>query len=333
MSMRYPQLVVAAALLTLSGAAIAQPPRYSVADPDARIRSAPPEFKDTGRRLAYGSLVEWVEDKAAGDQTYSKVRPVGGTKADEVWTAKANLGSEKEFDPAMKPEDEVDAALLAGTERQMAGIYNARGKYLKEKGTELGAKASALAAVLKIESGGRGFSPDGRQIVRFENHVFRKQWGAAHAATFEKHFQHDTKEGWKGHKWRKAADGEWQTFHGNQVKEWEVLTFARSLDETAALRSASYGAGQIMGFNHKSVGYDDAAAMVKEFDAGIRPQLDAVIAFIQSHPNCLKGLKTDDYVLFARCYNGAGKEAEYGALIKGAADAYRKVTKGKKYAD
>jgi hypothetical protein len=331
MTMPRSPLLVAAALLVVSGAAAAQPPRYSVADPDAVVRGGPPDFQATGRRLAFGSLVEVLDEKTAGGTTYAKVRPVDGT--DEVWTAKSNLGSEKEFDPAMRPEDAIDVAGLGGLDRTMAAIYNARGKYLKEQATELGVKPSALAAVLKVESGGRGFSTDGRQIIRFENHIFRSQWGAKHAETFETHFQFDPNEKWKGHRWRKAAGGEWRTFHGNQAHEWEVLTFARSLDETAALRSASYGAGQIMGFNHKAVGYDDAAAMVKAFDAGIRPQLDAVIAFVKTHPNCMKGLKADDFVVFARCYNGAGKEVEYGGHIREAADAYRKVTRGKKHAD
>ena len=112
-----------------------------------------------------------------------------------------------------------------------------------------------------------------------------------------------------------------------------MLTFARTLDENAALRSASFGAGQIMGFNHKTVGYENADAMARAFDTGIRPQLDAVVAFIKGNATCMKGLKADDFVTFAKGYNGVGKEQDYGAKIKEAVDAYRKVTKGKKFAD
>lgn len=320
------------ALFALTATAADPPPRFSVTDPDARVRGGPPNFPLQAGRAPFGAVVEVVEEKADGAVGYVRVRTIGDAEP-LGWVLKSSLGSEKEFDPAMKPEDAVDVTGLDGLERLMASIYNARGKYLKEKATELGAKPSALAAVLKVESSGHGFSRDGRPIIRFENHIFRQQWGAKHADEFETHFKHESKEKWKGHQWRKSADGEWQSFHGNQTKEWEVLTFARSRDDNAALRSASYGAGQIMGFNHKTVGYDSADAMVKAFDKGIRPQLDAVIAFIKTHPNCLKGLKADDYVLFARCYNGAGKEHDYGARIKEAADAYRKVTAGKKSAD
>lgn len=329
--MRSVPLLVAAALLAPSGAAVAQPKQYSIAEPTAVLRTGPDGA--AGNRAEYGMIVEIVEERTVGGTVFVHLRWAHADSATLGWTEKSNLGSAKEFDPLMRADDAVDTTDLKGLELLMASIYNARGKYLREKATELGVKPSALAAVLKVESSGRGFGADGRQIIRFENHIFRGQWGAKNADEFEKHFQHDPKEKWKGHQWRKSADGEWATFHGNQTKEWEVLTFARSLDENAALRSASFGAGQIMGFNHKTVGHDDAAAMVKAFDTGIRPQLDAVIAFIKNHPNCMKGLKADDFIVFARCYNGAGKEQDYGAKIKEAADAYRKVTKGKKFAD
>lgn len=314
------------ALLASGVPAVAQERRYSVVEPDTSIRPISPDIAAPKGRLLYGTIVTVTEEKIIDGKTFVGVA--------SGWTEKKNLGSPKEFDDTMRPDDAVDVVKLpAGLELLMGQIYNTRGKYLKEKATELGIKPSALAAVLKAESSGHGFGTDGRQIIRFENHIFQKQWGEKHADEFDQHFQFDPKEKWKGQRWRKAADGEWQTFHGNQAKEWDVFTYARSLDENAALRSASYGAGQIMGFNHKAVGYDDAAAMVKAFDSGIRPQLDAVIAFIKNHPTCMKWLKADDYVTFAKGYNGVGKEKEYGATIKEAVDAYRKVTTGKKFAD
>ena len=48
---------------------------------------------------------------------------------------------------------------------------------------------SVLAAVLKVESSGRGFGNDGRTIVRFENNIFRSQWGGANSTTFDKYLQ------------------------------------------------------------------------------------------------------------------------------------------------
>jgi hypothetical protein len=193
--------------------------------------------------------------------------------------------------------------------------------------------AAALAAVLTVESGGRGFGNDGRTVIRFENHVFRKEWGETHADTFNKHFKFDAKEVWKGHQWRKATADPWMTCHTTQASEWDALEFAKTLDEEAALKSASHGVGQVMGFNHNTVGYTNAKDMAKAFDGGIKPQLDAVIAYIKENAKCMKGMKAKDYTLFAEGYNGGGQTVVYGARIKEAAEAYSEVTKGQKHAD
>lgn len=323
-------LVAACAALHpgLTAAGPADPVVLAVVDPDAVIRSDPPKLEPTGARVPYAAPVTILEEKTVGGKSYARVQGKDGPKTVFGWTAKTNLGSPKEFDPAMAPEVAVDLTKLKGLELTMGAISNARGKYLAAQAKELGAKAKDLAAVLRVESGGRAFGPDGRSIVRFENHVFWSQWGKAHKEKFDAHFKFDAEKSWQGHQWRKAADGAWIDCHKSQASEWEVLEFAQSLDKDAALKSASYGAGQIMGFNHKAVGYASAEEMVKGFDAGIRPQLDAVVAFIKSHPKCLKGLKEGNYELFAEGYNGTGKAAEYGARIKEAAETYAKVTKG-----
>ena len=111
------------------------------------------------------------------------------------------------------------------------------------------------------------------------------------------------------------------------------MEFAKGLDEAAALKSASWGVGQVMGFNHKGVGYASVQDMVKKFDEGIKPQLDAFVAFIKTNPKCMKGLKDKNYTLFAEGYNGSGMPAAYGAKIKAAAESYAEVTKGKKSGD
>ncbi|MDY3562102.1 N-acetylmuramidase domain-containing protein [Gemmata sp. JC673] len=304
-------------------------PEFAVIGMDAQIRTDPPKLAPSGKRAPYGGRVTVLEEKTVDGKVYAKVQQSGGAKTVYGWTAKTNLGSPKEFDPAMAPGDEVDTETLKGIDAVMGSIYNARGKYLFDRAKELGASPAALAAVLKVESGGRGFGPDGRTIVRFENHTFWGQWGKAHKDTFDAHFKFNPDKGWLGHQWRKTAAGPWVDEHKNQAGEWEVLEFAQTLDKPAALKSASYGAGQIMGFNHKTVGYATVEEMVKAFDRGIGPQLDGIIAFIKTHPNCLKGLKENDFTLFAGCYNGRGKEAEYGRLIKDAAEAYTKVTRGK----
>ena len=56
----------------------------------------------------------------------------------------------------------------------------------------------------------------------------------------------------------------WRTLHGTgQDAEWAAFEMARRLDETAAMRSISMGASQIMGFNHAAIGYASAREMLR----------------------------------------------------------------------
>ena len=307
------------------------PPAFSVTDVNAALRSPPPDVKPLAERIPYGTLVEIVREVDVGGTIYVEVKEQG--KQLLGWTAKTNLGSGKEFDPAMRPDDRVPTDKLSPLDLRMASLYNTRGKYLKQQATALGIQAAPLAAVLQVESGGRGFANDGRMILRFENHVFNKYWGKAHQVEFDKHFKFDAASGWKLHEWRKDETGPWETCHKNQAQEWRTLLYAQSLDEVAATLSASYGTGQIMGFNHKAIGYADAKTMFAAMNEGIKPQLDGMIAFIRGNKLCMKGLTEKDYVTFAKGYNGLGQAAAYGKRIEDAAASYAKVSKGMKFAD
>ena len=302
---------------------------YAVADPAAQVLAAPPGLQPTGGRLPYGVAVVAVEEAKADGKEYVKVRLRDEPRTALGWAARAGLGSPKEFDPTMRAAAPIPTDGLSGIDLVMASIHNARGKYLDDRAKALGASAAALAAVLKVESGGRGFGADGRVVVRFENHVFARRWGRSHPTEFARHFRYDPKEGWKGQQWRRAEGDPWTACHADQAGEWAVLDFARTLDADAALASASYGVGQIMGFNHKAVGHGSAREMVDKFGEGIGPQLDAMIAFIRNNGKCLRGLRAGDYTLFAEGYNGTGKAAAYAARIKEAADAYARVTAGR----
>ena len=307
------------------------PTAFSVTDVNAVLRSPPPDAKPLAERIPYGTLVEITREVDVGGTVYVEVKEQG--KQLLGWTAKANLGSAKEFDPAMRPDDRVSNDKLAPLDLRMASLYNTRGKYLKQQAIALGIQAAPLAAVLQVESGGRGFSNDGRMIIRFENHIFNKYWGKAHQVEFDKHFKFDSASGWKLHEWRKDEAGSWEPCHKNQAQEWRTLLYAQSLDEVAGTLSASYGTGQIMGFNHKAIGYPDAKSMFAKMNEGIKPQLDGMIAFIRGNKNCMKGLTEKDYVTFAKGYNGLGQAAAYGKRIEDAAASYAKMAKGKKEAD
>jgi len=232
-------------------------------------------------------------------------------------------------DPNMMGNPQINPNQFSGLQRTMANIYNRFGAWLDMRAAEMGVKTSDLAAVLKVESGGDGFRGT-RMIIRFENHVFDNNYDGSDFFTY---FTYNTDKRWTGHQWRDSPTGTFESFHGNQDKEWEVLQFAQNLAEndpqtlaeSAALRSASYGAPQIMGFNYAKIGYSSVELMFQAFSNSIQNQMDGLVAFILDSPTCISGLRTENMVTFASCYNGAGKAAQYGAAIDSAAAAYRAV--------
>lgn len=145
----------------------------------------------------------------------------------------------------------------------------------------------AIRAVAAIESAGRGFLRDGRVKVLFERHVFHRETGGrfdrSHPRVSASH-----------------AGG----YRGGSL-EHDRLAEALSLDRRAALRSASWGKFQIMGFNHARAGVADLEGFIALMVSGEPAQLDGFVGYIE---NCglADALRRRDWAAFARGYNGPG---------------------------
>jgi N-acetylmuramidase len=209
----------------------------------------------------------------------------------------------------------------------IADTWNDYGGLILQQAHALGIEPDVAMAVVVTESpGGAPFGADGRMIVRFEPHIFREQWGERHAERFQQHFQLNEEQTWNGkfHRWRANPDAPWTAFHGNQALEWQVLSFARSLDDTAALRSSSLGAPQIMGFNHEYLAYGTVQEMFSAFSQDALAQYRGLFAFIRAR-EVVENLQTGDYVGFARVYNGPAWAQGYADLIESNLAAFRQL--------
>ena len=101
-------------------------------------------------------------------------------------------------------------------------------------------------------------------IIRFENHVFWSLWGRNNPNAFNAVFAFNADVTWQGHKFRANVNAPWQDVHtGSQSSEWDAFHVAAALDANAAKRSISMGLPQIMGFNHKRIGYDTVEANLR----------------------------------------------------------------------
>ncbi len=316
---------------------------HLVTDGKALLRKAPPDLGVSKGTIPAGTKVVILETAKKKGRSYVRVaealpKGVEGPPKPLGWTSKANLagfeggGPDIENDASLRPDDAILLKGLSGLKRTMAVIYNAKGKYLHEQAKALGISTAAAAAALKVESNGHGFASNGKMTIRFENHVFKDRWGKSNPKTFAAHFKYNAGKRWTGHYYRQDAKGEWKSVHAGQGREWEVLKFARSLDDEKALQSISMGAAQVMGFNYKKEGFKSAREMFDKMSGAIKPQLTGFFNFVKNTPAALSGLKAKDYVKFAGAYNGKGKAKDYGAKIAAAARAWEAVTKGHKYA-
>lgn len=148
----------------------------------------------------------------------------------------------------------------------------------------LGCPVAAVRAVVEVESKG-GFLPDGRPRILFERHKFSALTNHAHDADYP------------------AISARLPGGYLGGAREYDRLGEALALDRQAALKSASWGAFQIMGFNHAAAGYADVESFVAAMVSGHAAQLDAFVAFVRA-AGLAPALAAQDWPAFARGYNG-----------------------------
>jgi N-acetylmuramidase/Bacterial SH3 domain len=207
---------------------------------------------------------------------------------------------------------------LAGSRLAAAQTWNRYGGLVLPLCDNTGVEPAAAIAVLLVESSGSGFK-DGRLVIRFENHVFRRQLGDADAAVFDLHFRYDPARPWQGHQFRADEGSAWVPCHTSQAREWEVFEAARALASAAALRSISMGLPQIMGFNAARIGYESPQEMFDRFSADERYHVLGLFDFIVGPGTTsamLEDLRRGRFEQFATHYNGPGQASKYGARLR-----------------
>ncbi len=170
--------------------------------------------------------------------------------------------------------------------------FTGAGSALSEHGldacrTMIGAAPEALWALLAVETAGSGFQLDRRPKILFERHVF-------HRLTQGRFDTHDPD----------VSDPTPGGYGAGGAHQYLRLQSAILLDEQAALGSASWGLGQILGINHGTAGYDSVGAMVAAFVDSEDAQLRGMATFIGKSglDTAVAQKRWKDY---ARVYNGA----------------------------
>ncbi len=205
-----------------------------------------------------------------------------------------------------------------------AKTWNNYGGLISKISDELKIDVATGLSVLCVESSGNGFSGD-KMIIRFENHVLDMFWGKNNKDLFDQHFKYNEKTRRDDHFFRADKKDKWEPCHTSQDMEWKVLEFAKKLDETAALKSISMGAPQVMGFNHKFIGYTIPQDMFKFFNKDIRYHLLALFDFCNYKPERIRYLQKRDFYSFSVEYNGSSAPAGYEKRFKMYYDIFKDI--------
>ena len=170
----------------------------------------------------------------------------------------------------------------------------------------LGVNAVEVWTVLRVETSGCGFLPDRRPQILYERHIFHRLTGGRYD------------DGEISHP---AAGG----YGRRGAHQYQRLAAAQARDRTAALQSASWGIGQILGANHRLAGFADVESMVTAMLESEDAQLEAMGNFLLAG-GLETPLRAHDWIAFARGYNGPGYAVHHYDVRL--ADAYRGLAAG-----
>lgn len=160
---------------------------------------------------------------------------------------------------------------------------------LPKIGRLIGVGEDEIHAILDVEAAGSGFDKLGRPKMLFEPHVFWRELGPGPKR------DQAAKLGLAYPRWKRNYPSD----------SYPRLLQAMAIDEEIALRSASWGLPQMMGFNAATCGYKTAKEMVLHFIEDEENHLAAMVKFIVA--NKLDGhLRSRNWSGFARGYNGPG---------------------------
>ena len=175
-----------------------------------------------------------------------------------------------------------------------------------EAAAAVNADPIALWAVVTVETSGHGFLPDRRPQILFERHIFSKRTGGR----FDKPHPDISARSQGGY----GAQGS---------NQYARLAKAIDVDRQAALESASWGLGQIMGFNASLAGFPNVEEMVSAMMRSEDAQIMAMVRFLKN-TNMHRVLERVDWVAFARAYNGpAFAKNQYDTKL---ADAHQRFS-------
>lgn len=176
----------------------------------------------------------------------------------------------------------------------------------REMADLIGCDVATIKAVFEVEASGRFYNRDGSLVRRFEPHHFPQRFWPTLG------FSPNGRAPWRA------------SLALSTSARRRMFDHAEQLAAEAAYEASSWGAPQIMGFNHDLAGHDSATRMVRTFERSADDQIRAFVAFC-INANLDGALRSQDWHRFAAGYNGNGQAAVYAGKIE---SAYRRHSGG-----
>lgn len=164
-----------------------------------------------------------------------------------------------------------------------------RGTDLREAAYRLHVDYPAIAAIVTVESRGRGFLDSGRPSILFERHIMRRRLKQNGVSA-------------EGHP-ADLVNPEPGGYLGGE-REWERFDRAEQIHQDSAIESCSWGLFQIMGFHWLRLGYVSPQAFAEKMRRAESFHLDAFIRFVEADSILLDALRAHRWPAVARRYNG-----------------------------
>ncbi|MCB5201735.1 N-acetylmuramidase domain-containing protein [Neorhizobium sp. T786] len=202
---------------------------------------------------------------------------------------------------------------------QQGGIPRRSADGLKAVAERLNCEVAVVHAIVDVESNGSGIDAKGRVKVLFEKHRFYKNLPASKRAAA-------VKAGLGRKVWISPKNGGYKDQPSNEAAlamlikavEW---CRANGTDEAAALKSASYGTGQVLGENFALCGWASVQAFVADMCQHENKHVDAMIGFLVGS-GLADEMRARDFDAVARVYNGSGQVETYGGKMRKAYAAF-----------
>jgi hypothetical protein len=179
----------------------------------------------------------------------------------------------------------------------------------------IGCEVAVIKAVNAKEAPRGAFDKQGRPTILFEPFQFGRLTG---------HKFDGVTVNINGKDYPLSLKGKWsigRAQYGKYSIQYDKLEAAEKLDVLNARMACSWGAFQLMGFNHDACGYPLFIHFYAAMYESAGKQLEAFIKYLESK-DLVKYLVSKDFTKFAELYNGKGQIEKYAKWIQEAYESF-----------